>query len=400
MDTIERLSDGTIPYRSFYARYIESNWPAIITNVSNEWECSKNWVLRNFLSDESFQTSVINFDYLKHKISNRLVPVTNCSGYFKQNSVMEMHFHNFLEYWEGQHKTGTHSVDSIKECNSLYLKDWHLKAQLPSYEFYKVPDYFCSDWLNEYLVKHNRDDYRFVYMGPKNSWTPFHVDVFGSFSWSTNVCGCKKWILLPPGEQYKIADRFGNIAYNVSEKLLYENNVNFFVIYQKENEAVFVPSGWYHQVWNITDTISVNHNWFNAANIKYIWCNISENLRKVIYEINDLRKNCNFVSTCQEILKANFGLSISGFLDILCFIAETRLCLLKDGHQKSCLSGTKKPSDFYLNKNHINNDLKNINILLKVMAQDKIVYNCSMLYERCIRYIDLSNPCNKQKIRT
>ena len=36
-----------------------------------------------------------------------------------------------------------------------------------------------------------------------------------------------------------------------------------FEIIQKSNEALFVPSGWIHQVENLEDTISVNHNWIN-----------------------------------------------------------------------------------------------------------------------------------------
>ena len=30
---------------------------------------------------------------------------------------------------------------------------------------------------------------------------------------------------------------------------------------------IFVPSGWYHQVNNLDDCLSINHNWINAANI-------------------------------------------------------------------------------------------------------------------------------------
>lgn len=33
--------------------------------------------------------------------------------------------------------------------------------------------------------------------------TPFHADVFRSFSWSANICGRKKWIFYPPGEYYE-----------------------------------------------------------------------------------------------------------------------------------------------------------------------------------------------------
>lgn len=45
----------------------------------------------------------------------------------------------------------------------------------PSYDAYSVPDVFQSDWLNEVWDKlslggEGRDDYRFVYMGPKGTW--------------------------------------------------------------------------------------------------------------------------------------------------------------------------------------------------------------------------------------
>lgn len=37
-------------------------------------------------------------------------------------------------------------------------------------KLYETPAYFASDWLNEYCKDNSIDDYRFVYMGPKNSW--------------------------------------------------------------------------------------------------------------------------------------------------------------------------------------------------------------------------------------
>lgn len=32
-----------------------------------------------------------------------------------------------------------------------------------------------------------------------------------------------------------------------------------------------MPSGWHHTVENLTDTLSVNHNWFNAHNVHWAW---------------------------------------------------------------------------------------------------------------------------------
>ena len=98
--------------------------------------------------------------------------------------------------------TGGKKSDVVKD-DCRYLKDWNSQ-----YNAYTTPSYFCSDWLNEWWElktdSEYRNDYRFVYIGPKNSWTPFHADVFGSFSWSANIVGKKRWIFFPPGEEIKL----------------------------------------------------------------------------------------------------------------------------------------------------------------------------------------------------
>ena len=40
---------------------------------------------------------------------------------------------------------------------------------------------------------------------------------------------------------------------------------------QEENEVLFVPSGWWHQVLNEAPTLSINHNWINTANVRWSW---------------------------------------------------------------------------------------------------------------------------------
>lgn len=34
-------------------------------------------------------------------------------------------------------------------------------------------------------------------------------------------------------------------------------------------QALFVPSGWYHSVENLEDTVSINHNWINGFNVAW-----------------------------------------------------------------------------------------------------------------------------------
>lgn len=68
------------------------------------------------------------------------------------------------------------------------------------------------------IDKGRLDDYRFVYLGPKGSWTPLHHDVLASYSWSTNLCGVKRWLLFPPEATPLLYDNLGlNLATDARE---------------------------------------------------------------------------------------------------------------------------------------------------------------------------------------
>ncbi|XP_034474709.1 2-oxoglutarate and iron-dependent oxygenase JMJD4 homolog [Drosophila innubila] len=390
---IQRCAAKELTYNEFYWRYMHANWPVIITDVSNSWEC-RNWAQAGKEKDNANanispsltgQQDLIDFDYLKSRIGNFDVPVADCNAtYFNSHAKLELKFHEYLDRW--QRGSGM-EVKVETNCNvakdNLYLKDWHLAAQLPTYEFYQVPKYFASDWLNEQLIQENRDDYRFVYMGPKDSWTSFHSDVFGSFSWSTNIVGHKKWLIMPPGEELKLSDRLGNLPFSIDETQLEEHNVRYFTINQTANEAVFVPSGWYHQVWNVTDTISVNHNWFNACNVSRVWRNLLSNLEAVCNEIADCQQMDNFEAHCQTMLRASFGINYLDFIELLEFIAARRLAALKDQTPSTSFLLFDR---YQMNEYHLQSDLECVRRLLANMLQESSVLQCpAQLHERCSR---------------
>jgi ribosomal protein L16 Arg81 hydroxylase len=53
------------------------------------------------------------------------------------------------------------------------------------------------------------------------------------------------------------------------------------LIDQLPGEVIFVPSGWWHQVVNLDDALSVNHNWINGANIMCTWNFLKDERAKV-----------------------------------------------------------------------------------------------------------------------
>ncbi|EDV30820.1 uncharacterized protein Dana_GF14855 [Drosophila ananassae] len=390
---ILRCSAGNLSYNEFFWRYMHKNWPVVITDVSKDWECSKQWTTVPEATDvnsnqpssfPSEPSSAINFDYLKQKIDNCLVPVADCnSSYFNSHKKLELRFHDYLDQWrsgiEANRSSEINSNVDIRTKDNLYLKDWHLAAQMPGYDFYKVPKYFASDWLNEMLVDKERDDYRFVYMGPKGSWTSYHSDVFGSFSWSTNIMGHKKWLIMSPGEELKLADRLGNVPFSIDEQMLDEHGVEYYTINQKANEAVFVPSGWFHQVWNLTDTISVNHNWFNACNIATVWQNLRSNLNAVRKEISDCQIMDNFEAHCQTMLRASFGINYLDFIELLEFIADRRLAQAATTATQFLMFNSYTMNDY-----HVQYDLECLKKILRQMSEDSTITQSPLqLSERC-----------------
>lgn len=103
------------------------------------------------------------------------------------------------------------------------------------------------------------------------------------------------------------------------------DRVEAFEIIQNEGEVLFVPSGFMHQVENLCDTISINHNWFNACNIDVICDNILQANAEVQQEINDLKTTMNgdeWIEICEKLMIMHFGLNLANFIEIIEYITS------------------------------------------------------------------------------
>ncbi|ETO05503.1 transcription factor [Reticulomyxa filosa] len=182
------------------------------------------------------------------------------------------------------------------------------------------------------------DDYRFCYLGPKGSWTPFHRDVLGTFSWSVNINGSKLWYLLDASitecQKMNESPDDNKCPYNIFA--LQQQQQNLFqkglICMQYPKEGIFVPSGWYHQVHNCEDTLSINHNWCNAFNIHWNWnilfCdlqNVKQSLQGFVdYDLGmdklhmqESKQNDLDPNTVQQLLKSYTGMDLEQFVSFL-----------------------------------------------------------------------------------
>ncbi|XP_049856780.1 2-oxoglutarate and iron-dependent oxygenase JMJD4 [Schistocerca gregaria] len=365
-----------LSYAEFFENFMLKNCPVIIKgNFTKEWECATKWV-----KDDKPM-----FSYLNENFGQTEVPVADCGRrHYNVQEKSTFKLCDYLDYWSDYIRN-----DYPETMPCFYLKDWHFTRDFPQHLIYRTPQYFASDWLNEYYYDHKNknDDYRFVYMGPKGSWTPFHADVFTSFSWSVNICGQKRWLLFPPGQESFLRNKFGNLPYDCTSEEL--KNEDLFPEYKKLNppyeilqqagEAVFVPSGWHHQVWNMKDTISINHNWVNGCNIKTMWLSLKNHLAAVKKEIEDCKEMEEWNSHCQIMLRASFGLDYEEFYRFLLHISKKRIDSLH-GKDDLIVYG-----NWRIGRNHIVFDLLKINEVLNLFLSDT---DCEIV----LKELDVQKP--------
>ncbi|KAG8831773.1 hypothetical protein FS842_005227 [Serendipita sp. 407] len=307
-NTVVRLPN--ISYAEFRSNHLVLNQPVVIgPDLIQNWACLRYW--RGTFSEEeqpnaarantnkitlSTGYSSPNFDYMLEDYGEFVVPVDE-DGCRSQKSLREV-----IDIWRSNDAKG----------RRLYVKDWHLALQLEKSDvrmepFYTTPRIFADDWMNNYYLEKTDDDFRFVYMGPEGTFTRLHRDVYTSYSWSTNVVGRKRWWLFPPEVTQYITKPNGetigddNLLRDTGDAETVYATVEgwpnwpiarekMIVVEQEEGESIFVPSGWYHQVLNLTFCISINHNWSNSHNFESMYHSMVEATRRVEDSIQDVKE--------------------------------------------------------------------------------------------------------------
>lgn len=210
----------------------------------------------------------------------------------------------------------------------------------------------------------SEDDFRFLYLGMAGTGTGLHHDVICSHSWSGQISGFKLWILFHPSctqdlvnsatgdcladdiwaaapgnvlaqvralvrsccqqQSCELPSSF-SVTHSCSTHPAVDGSVwsRAYLAIQPPQTAMFVPSGWYHQVHNLTRSLSINHNWFDSSALEAVCDFIIEEAAEVRKRIDDCRTpgialeaDCSFAVLCERVMRA----------DIRCNIAQ--LCLL------------------------------------------------------------------------
>ena len=319
---------------AFRAEFMSKNLPVMISGLTDDWRARREWVTKNG------QPDVVA---MAERFGDAKVLVVDCDEQIDTDlKRREMPFREFAGWWrrsEGR-KRASAGADTREK---LYVKDWNFVRDFPAYRAYDTPPHVRDDWLNaeskEDDANENEDDeeteteehsvahdstrlrpgsFRFVYCGVEGTWTPMHVDVARSYSWSVNVCGRKKWLMVPPSraKYLRRRDGSGRLIPDIRAARLEAFRAEYpdaaraapITVDQPPGALLFVPSCWAHQVHNETDCVSINHNWFNDCAFGAAAAYLRNELRLIRNGLPDRDDRADGV-LCQQLLARKAGIN-------------------------------------------------------------------------------------------
>lgn len=154
------------------------------------------------------------------------------------------------------------------------------------------------------------------------------MDVYGSYSWSANVVGRKRWWLVPPD----VPIDANNVPFSVDDL---PDRSRVLVVDQEPGEIIFVPSCWYHQVRNLTFAISINQNFASSVTMPIMWRKLLENQARVEASLEDVKGMIRqrlgddeweqeWESEVQKVLAMDAGWDVATFREMLRYNMEHR----------------------------------------------------------------------------
>ncbi|OAQ25412.1 hypothetical protein K457DRAFT_141211 [Linnemannia elongata AG-77] len=232
---------------TFDRRYRYPNRPLMIQNSGVEqWPAWEGWTL----------------DALAAKYGDTLFRVSNIES--DKEPSFNMRFDDFLHY-----------IRHNSDTDPLYLFDPYFAENVPEMDSaYKVPKYFEFDYFS--LLKADiRPPYRWLLVGPQRTGAPWHIDPSGTSAWNTLLSGHKRWALypphtIPPGHDPTSSERMTSVSWYLDVYPHLPPESLPLEIVQCPGQTIYVPSGWWHMVINMDDTVAVTHNFADEANLLHV----------------------------------------------------------------------------------------------------------------------------------
>ncbi|KAK9130103.1 hypothetical protein Sjap_010590 [Stephania japonica] len=233
---VERVKDLSL--QEFQDKY-DGKKPVLVTGLAETWPARHTWTTDQLVD---------KYGDLKFKISQR------------SSKKITMKLKDYVSYMKLQ-----------RDEDPLYIFDDKFGEVAPSLlNDYSVPHIFKEDFFNVLDID-QRPAFRWLIIGPERSGASWHVDPALTGAWNTLLRGRKRWALYPPGRvppgvTVHVNEENGDVNADTPSSLQDKP----IECTQAPGETIFVPSGWWHCVLNLENTIAVTQNFVNSKNFEFV----------------------------------------------------------------------------------------------------------------------------------
>ncbi len=249
------------------------NVPLIIQNATNDWPATINW---------TFAQLCHKYRHEKFKVGENdkgksvFMPLKHFGKYSKKQKDDSP-----LYVFDSSFASRTTNNTYVNKPSVVTKDSSHPPSDLLN--DFSVPSYFKDDLFK--YTGGRRPPYRWLVMGPARSGSGMHQDPLGTSAWNALVSGHKRWVLFPPDAPRSVLyERIGDheaITWfdKVYPKLVkplkngssLASQYGMIELVQRPGEIIFVPSGYYHIVINLDDTVAITQNFASRVNFDYVW---------------------------------------------------------------------------------------------------------------------------------
>jgi len=246
-ETIDRRAG--ISLEDFIEEYEKPGKPVLLTDITEKWKGASAWAKEHLLSRHG-------------------------DAIFRTGSGFKLSLKNFFKYLDTQH-----------EHKPLYLFDQNYPTSAPEMmQEYSIPEYWKED-LFGLAGEDERPPWRWILYGPAGSGVPFHTDPRGTSAWNAVLYGGKRWAMYPPTIHPPGVGPDDDDYYNAPTALKWWLKVYPLIIHpemkplechQLTGETIFIPSGWWHTVYNTEETMAITQNFASTANFERVAADLIE----------------------------------------------------------------------------------------------------------------------------
>jgi hypothetical protein len=147
----------------------------------------------------------------------------------------------------------------------------HLATDLKS--DYDASSYFpCwyRQWYRDQVEQKQRIGLSDMFIGPKNSYSHLHIDIWGTSFWNALFHGAKLWLFFDKEQNDCLYEGAVNPFYPDFSKYPKFRNAEPRVWIQRPGELIYCPGNIYHAVYALESSLALSENFIDSRNFTYV----------------------------------------------------------------------------------------------------------------------------------